>query len=361
MEGPRQAPSASTSGDVDTKPSAPRPSGRRRAPPPPPPPRRRRAGTRTLLRKLAEVNNELWLILSMIVIAALLNHLATGHRIVLGFYTFPTLFSAYHYGRRHATLTAIASIAVVILLGHVDPRLWEGPIKAVAMTPWTETIAWGAMLMITGYTMGTLHERNEARLGELRSTYRGMLMILRQFIGRDKRTENHCYRVSFYAARIAERMRLPPDRIEDVQAAALLHDIGKLDVSREVLERAASLSHGEHDHVKSDVAGAEALLEPVSGPLGRILPIILSHDERFDGSGYEGTRGEEIPLESRIIAVADAYDAMTSDRPYRSAMSHDQAREIIETSSGADFDPEVVSAFLVAFQRKELKLPLVVV
>jgi HD-GYP domain-containing protein (c-di-GMP phosphodiesterase class II) len=87
------------------------------------------------------------------------------------------------------------------------------------------------------------------------------------------------------------------------------------------------------------------------------LPIILAHHERFDGSGYNPTSGEQIPLEARIISVADAFDAMTSDRPYRKAMSPFDAKEVIERGSGKDWDPEVVDAFVRAFRKQELDVP----
>ena len=103
------------------------------------------------------------------------------------------------------------------------------------------------------------------------------------------------------------------------------------------------------------------MLQPVGGSLRRVLPIILAHHEKFDGSGYNPISGEAIPLEARIIAVADAYDAMTSDRPYRKAMSPFDAKEVIERGAGKEFDPDVVGAFLHAFRKQELEVPEVMV
>jgi HD-GYP domain-containing protein (c-di-GMP phosphodiesterase class II) len=92
-----------------------------------------------------------------------------------------------------------------------------------------------------------------------------------------------------------------------------------------------------------------------------VIPIVLAHHDKFDGSGYRPTSGEEIPLDARIIAVADVYDSLTSDRPYRKAMSPFDAKEIIVKGSGTDFDPRVVDAFVDAFRRGELEVPAVVV
>jgi putative nucleotidyltransferase with HDIG domain len=204
--------------------------------------------------------------------------------------------------------------------------------------------------------MGTLYEHKNLQVEELRNTYHGVLMILRHFISKDTYTENHSFRVSVYAARIAAQLNLNPDRVEDVRAAALLHDIGKLDISRELLYKAAKLTSEEYEKVQEHVSKGVDMLQPVGGSLRRIIPIILAHHDKFDGSGYNPTSGESIPLEARVIAVADVYDALTSDRPYRKAMSTFDARDVIIKGSGSEFDPVVVDAFGVAFRRGELEI-----
>ncbi len=103
------------------------------------------------------------------------------------------------------------------------------------------------------------------------------------------------------------------------------------------------------------------MLQPVGGSLRRVIPIILAHHDKFDGSGYHPTRGEEIPLEARIISVADVYDSLTSDRPYRKAITPFEAKEIIVKGSGTEFDPKVVNAFLTAFRKGEMELPEVLI
>ncbi|MBW2130653.1 MAG: HD-GYP domain-containing protein [Deltaproteobacteria bacterium] len=237
---------------------------------------------------------------------------------------------------------------------------WLDEVKNASSTKWFELTAWGGILIITAYTMGTLYERNTAQMNELRQTYRGLLVILRHFISQDQYTENHCYRVSIYAAKIAAYMGLRPDRIEDVRAAALLHDIGKLEISRNLLYKAARLTKDEFEGIKRHVEKGGEILEPVSGPLGRAIPIVLAHHEKFDGSGYNDVIGKDIPLEARILTVADVYDSLVSDRPYRKAMSPFEAKEIIAKGAGSEFDPIVVKAFLKAFSKGEMEVPNVV-
>ncbi len=306
--------------------------------------------------RIQEVNKELWLLLSMFALCLLFNYMVSSQRMILSLYSLPTLLSAYVYGRRHATLTAFASVLIVVLMILQSPSYQAAPTAAAFLDQWLDVAAWGGTLIITGYLMGTLYEHRTAQLRELRDTYNGVLILLRHFISKDKYTENHCYRVSVYAARIAARLDLSSDRIEDVRAAAMLHDIGKLEISRELLYKAARLTKEEFEHVQLHVDRGVEMLESVGGSLRRVLPIILAHHDKFDGTGYHPLRGEEIPIEARIISVADVYDALTSDRPYRKAMSPFDAKEILVKGRGADFDPRVIDAFLEALKRGEMEV-----
>ncbi len=309
------------------------------------------------LGRIEAVNKELWLLLSIFGLCLLLNYLVASQRMILSLYAFPTLISAFTYGRRHATLTALASVLTVVLLSLQNPAVRsDGHAGATFVEQWLDVMAWGSVLIITGYLMGTLYEHRSAQVKELRETYNGVLLLLRHFISKDKYTENHCYRVSVYAARIASRLELDQDRIEDVRAAALLHDIGKLDISRELLYKAARLTKDEFEHVQLHVDRGVEILESVGGSLRRILPIILAHHDKFDGSGYHPLKGGAIPIEARIISVADVYDALTSDRPYRKAMSPFDAKEILVKGSGTDFDPQVIDAFLDALKSGEMEV-----
>jgi len=196
---------------------------------------------------------------------------------------------------------------------------------------------------------------------ELRETYFGVLQILSQMISNDKFTQNHSYRVSIYATQIALELGMREDQVEDVRAAALLHDVGKLEVSREVLYKAARLTDDEMKEIKTHVERGVELLSPVGGSLRRVLPIILAHHDKFDGSGYHPTKAEQIPVEAMVISVADVYDSLVSDRPYRKGLSPSEARDTIVKASGTDFDPRIVNAFEAAFRKQRLEVPEVLV
>jgi putative nucleotidyltransferase with HDIG domain len=318
-----------------------------------------RSMTSSFVNEFPRVNKELWLILTVFLIAWSLNKVVSS-RLMLSFYTLPTLFSAYHYGRRHATMTALFSSLVVAGVAQSNPLLFE-PQVTTPYDRWFDMGVWAGLLVLTAYAMGTLYENKEKHLSELRDTYHGILLILQQFISKDKYTQNHSYRVSVYATKIAACYGLNRDRIEDIRTAALLHDIGKLDISRDILYKAAKLSDSEFEEMKSHVARGMDFLSPVGGSLRRVLPIILSHHDKFDGSGYYPVAGERIPIEARIISVADAFDAIASDRPYRKAATPFEARDIIVKGVGTSFDPAVVKAFEIAFDRGEMEVPEVMI
>jgi putative nucleotidyltransferase with HDIG domain len=313
---------------------------------------------RSLVTQIEQVNKELWIILSMFVIAAVLNFAVAAQRMVVSLYTLPTILSAYIYGRRHATLTAVGSSMVVVLLLYARPWMFAAPAGASAVDmPWLDVLLWASVLVITGYLMGTLYEHKTAQLLELRETYYGVLEILRHFVSNDKYTENHSYRVSYYATRIATILRFPQESIEDVRAAGLLHDIGKLQIGREILYKAASLTREEHADMQRHVALGVEMLATVGGSLRRVLPIVLAHHERYDTAPPATPDSDGIPLAARVIKVADVYDSLTSDRPYRKAMPPFEVKSIIVNGSGTEFDPVVVQAFVSSFDSGALELP----
>jgi putative nucleotidyltransferase with HDIG domain len=296
----------------------------------------------------------------MFVIAAVLNFAVAAQRMVVSLYTLPTIFSAYVYGRRHATLTAVGSSMVVVLLLYTRPWMFEKGTQSASL-PWLDVLLWASVLVITGYLMGTLYEHKNAQLRGLRETYYGVLEILRHFVSNDKYTENHSYRVSFYATKIATALRFPPESLEDVRAAGLLHDIGKLQIGREILYKAASLTQEEANDMRRHVALGVEMLGSVGGSLRRVLPIVLAHHERYDSATPAGPDSNGIPLAARVIKVADVYDSLTSDRPYRKAMPPFEVKAIIVNGSGSEFDPVVVQGFTSAFDGGALELPQLVV
>jgi HD-GYP domain-containing protein (c-di-GMP phosphodiesterase class II) len=163
---------------------------------------------------------------------------------------------------------------------------------------------------------------------------------------RDEYTGNHTQRVTTYALLLAEALGLSPAERQQIEIGAPLHDIGKIAVSDEVLRKPGRLSAVEQEQMKMHAARGAALLGNIPG-LTPILPIVRHHHERWDGHGYpDGLAAEAIPLPARVVAVADAFDAMTSDRPYRPALPLGEALAELVACAGSHFDPRCVEAFL---------------
>ncbi len=164
---------------------------------------------------------------------------------------------------------------------------------------------------------------------------------------KDQYTHQHILRVQRYSVAIAKQMGLTGNDLEGVNTGALLHDIGKLGVPEYVLLKPGRLTDAEFDKIKKHPEIGAAILEPVEFPWP-VLPVVRHHHEKWDGTGYpDRLAGEDIPLTARIMAVADVYDALTSNRSYRNAWTHERACEVITKDAGTHFDPVVVDAFLV--------------
>ncbi len=186
----------------------------------------------------------------------------------------------------------------------------------------------------------TLHE-------ELRGAYDSTLSALMIALDyRDFETQGHSIRVVEYTERLAREMGVEEPELTDIRRGTMLHDVGKIGIPDGILRKPGPLDEDEWEIMKLHAELGYKMLKDIPF-LARPAEIVLAHQEKWDGSGYpRGLRGPEIPLGARIFSVADTFDAMTSDRPYRRALTYEQARQEIIDYSGRQFDPRVVEAFL---------------
>ena len=177
-------------------------------------------------------------------------------------------------------------------------------------------------------------------------TLHSMYTLAKTIDAKDRYTNGHSKRVAKYSKMIAEKLYLSKAEIEDIVNMATLHDIGKIGVPDSIINKPSSLSNDEYDIIKNHpVIGYEILSEMPE--MSRIGVGVRWHHERYDGTGYpDGLSGEKIPLPARIICVADAYDAMTSNRSYREHMTQDMVRQEIENGKGTQFDPKIADIML---------------
>lgn len=206
---------------------------------------------------------------------------------------------------------------------------------------------WEASLLSAAATLVASHASNldliREKEGLLISTVRSLVTALDS---KDAYTRGHSERVALFSKRIAEQLDYQPAAAERLYLAGLLHDVGKIGVSDAVLRKPDKLTDEEYDEIKRHPGEGWSILRDLE-PMNYVLPGVLHHHEQVNGAGYpDGLAGEQIPLDARIMAVADAYDAMTSDRAYRAGMPHEKAVSILRSGAGTQWDAQCVEAFL---------------
>jgi putative nucleotidyltransferase with HDIG domain len=254
-------------------------------------------------------------------------------------------------------ISALSSRAIARPLAEVAAQLRKSAtIGDLPEFPETQ----GGVHEIRDLTRGFNHAAKAVRDGRERLT-----LAYVQFVGslaqaldaRDAYTAGHSRRVSEYSCAIANALKISEPELETIRTGALLHDLGKIGISDLVLQKPGRLTPEENQLIQQHPVIGKRILENVEG-LEPYLDIVELHHENLDGSGYpHGLKGEETPLHARIVKVADAYDAITSDRPYRRGKSHADAIAILRRACGTEMDPAVVEAFAaLGDQQKQLRL-----
>jgi HD-GYP domain-containing protein (c-di-GMP phosphodiesterase class II)/uncharacterized membrane protein len=190
-------------------------------------------------------------------------------------------------------------------------------------------------------------ERWSATL-ELHRAYRGTVMLLVDVVEHDDDyTAEHSRSVVELARGVAQELGMDKYELQELEFAALLHDVGKIAIPKQILHKPAALTDSEFEVMKTHTIEGQFMLDRIGGLLGRVGEIVRSCHERWDGKGYpDGLKGEDIPPAARVVFVCDAYNAMTTTRPYRAALPHEKAIEELVLNAGTQFDPEVVAAML---------------
>ena len=290
--------------------------------------------------------------LSVTLTSAVVLRLVVNQQAFLDLYFLPVAWAAWRLGRRTGAAIALASAAIVLGAAFMNDQLFARD-GAESWMRWTDLGLWAGFLFLTANAVAWLSERDAARLRQVEGAYSGVLEIMAKFIDSiDRSTDNHSRRVAQRVIEIGREMGMPESEIETLRVAAYLHDIGKVEVSTDVLQKAAALDAAERAEMERHVDYGTNMLICLGGLLERVVPLVLYHHERWDGRGYKGLAGGEIPLGARIIAVCDTYDAIVEDRPYRRGRSHEQAVEILKSESGSQFDPAVVEVFLELYAQK---------
>jgi putative nucleotidyltransferase with HDIG domain len=251
------------------------------------------------------------------------------------FYFIPVLLAGFYLGTRQAMLAALLATGFVVFTTLVHSG---GRVTPNGESSFWNLVIWSGFLTLTGAIVGRLQEKNQAQMAQLQAAYLGIIAILTKYLeSADAYTKSHSERVAAISTELARRLGLSPQHVHNIWIAGLLHDIGKIEVI-ELIQRAAALDPAEKAEVDNHTQLGAQLLLTAGAVLQDAIPIVLDHHRR-----YEDGR-ETIPIGARILAVADAYDAIVSDRPYRAGRYHWEAVEILQGAAGTQFDPKVVTA-----------------
>ena len=286
------------------------------------------------------------LVLSILLIIVIINYFVPYKIALLNFFYLPIIIAGYFLGRKMAVLTAFFSILVVVVLMILSPSSF--------FTAETEKayiilglLGWSSFLILTSAALGYLYEEKEKRIKDLKSAYIGILEILSKYLeSADRYTQGHSVRVSHLAEDIARIMGLASYERENIKTAALLHDIGKTEISMHIVKKVAFLTSGERELMDTHSEKGARIISLVGGVLEEAVPIVTAHHKYyFEKKGTTSEDRAKIPLGAEIIAVADAYDAMITDRPYRAGMQPWEAYGEIEKNAGKQFRSDIVKAF----------------
>jgi len=264
----------------------------------------------------------------------------------LNFFYLPIIASGYFLGKRMAVLSAVFCVLIVVLFVMVFPSSFFTA-DADKTSVIVSLTAWSSFLILTSAAIGYLYEEKEMKIADLKSAYVGILEILSKYLeSADRYTQGHSVRVSHMSEDIARAMGLASYERENIKVAALLHDIGKTEISMDIVQKAASLTASERELMSAHSEKGARIISLVGGVLEEAVPIVLAHHKYyFESKTHSTDNQDKIPLGASIIAVSDAYDAMITDRPYRAGMPPWKAFEEIEKNSGKQFHPQVVKAF----------------
>src|SRR5208283_1502426 len=288
---------------------------------------------------MSKIAKESILLLSLFLLAALVQFFAQSLPMALCIYFLPTLYSAYHFGRRHATLTAFACVFLVVLLNFLNEMMPGHKVLSLPDERLFNFAIWAGVLVVASYVMGTLYERKQAMTADIRESFSGLLLVLQHFMANEKLGVGDNLRVVEASTRIAESMGLGSDRVALLRSAVLLRDLSKLGITNDILYKAADMSRDEvvasfRERCKTDTRAQE-----VGNSLRRVIPIIIAQQILQE----QGARSVNVPIEAHILAVADAYQKLISGADGK-ALSPGQAEAEIVAGAGQKYHAGVVDA-----------------
>lgn len=295
-------------------------------------------GSRGIASRVKDVlfrNFEMVLVLVLVGSLFFINYFVVHKFAFLLFYFIPVLLTGFYLSARHAIMTAVLSSGFVVYFTLVNSF---GATTADSSFNFWNLVIWACFLTLTGALVGQIQEKNKLHVTQLREAYLGIVQILVKYLeSADQYTKSHSERVAAVCTVLSQRLGLSAVEVQNVWSAALLHDIGKIEVIK-LIQKEVELTEEEKAQIDQHAELGAKLILTTGTVLNDVIPLILHHHTRYEDDG------DSVPIGARIITVADTYDAVLTDRPYRSGRMHFQAVEILEDGAGTQFDPKVVRA-----------------
>jgi len=320
-------------------------------------------------------NSEQVFVLIILATVATTNYYINHKIAFINFYFLPVIIAGYFLGSRRSILGAVFCICLVTLYAILYPQTFKLPNSLLDI--YVHILAWGSFLILAGAVVGKQHESLKTKIIHTQELYNQLvesnnnvakartatiLGLAKLAENRDNDTGAHLERIREYVKILTIELSNHPQYqsyitnkyVEDIFQSSILHDIGKVGIPDSILLKKGKLTASEYRIIKQHtIIGGNAIKSVESHvkeesflTLGK--EIAYFHHEKWDGSGYpKGLKGTKIPLSARIVALADVYDALTSKRPYKEAMTHDTAEKIIIEGKSIHFDPDLVEAFMV--------------
>ncbi len=289
----------------------------------------------------------------------------------------PVIYAVIVYGLGWGVIITLASIVLstIPLLSQLIADINKGNLLHIVFERAFIPLFYFNMCLIIGrlitseresqFSYREMAERYAALAEDLRVAHENLNHLFNSTIqtlaaaieAKDPYTRGHSERVTKYAVSLARALCLPENEIMNIFYASILHDIGKIGIDEKILQKPTKLTYDEYNEIKKHAEIGAGIISGIRD-IESIIPYILHHHERYDGHGYPlSSRGEDIPLGARIITIADSFDAMTTDRPYRQAMSWVEAKKELIACAGTQFDRLLVHKFIEVLDKQEFRFP----
>ncbi len=292
------------------------------------------------------------LILSLALIVILVNFVVVQKSTFLNLLYLPILLGGYLVGRKQTVYASFLCVALVVFAVINNPQFFPGFTNKWLLV--SEVVSWGGILILAAYLVGTLAEQKEKKIRELKTAYIGIVEILTKYFleASDRFTKGHSLRVADYATQIAVNLKLPETQIENIRVAALLHDIGKVEIGTDLIQKATNLAIEQKQIASVHTAEGSKFLNALGTVLKEAMPLVLKYHKYAVNKRQLEKEGNSYILDVKILEIADSYDSMVTGNTTRAGLEPNQALAELSQDAINEVDQKVFEALKKVVARK---------